>query len=86
MRRRNSFKLKPKRGNYVGRCLKTGKLQYASEAEAHLDAKRLRKMAGAKVRPYICPHCSLPGDLPAWHNGHDRPPHRRKQLVDKPLA
>ena len=82
MKGRNSRpKTRLRRGNFIGRCFKRGKLQYETEEEARLDAKRLRKFKGPKVRPYLCPYCNF------WHTGHWRPPGRRqpREAVDKGL-
>lgn len=54
------------------RCPKYDKKQYETEAEAHREAKIFRKKFGPRLRPYQCVYCHY------WHNGHDRPPHRRR--------
>lgn len=56
-----------------GRCPDQGKKQFDTEKEAHLEAKKFRKKFGPRLKQYECVYCHY------WHNGHDRPPHRRQQ-------
>lgn len=54
------------------RCPKYGKKQFETEKEAHADAKKFRKKFGPRLKQYLCRYCFY------WHNGHDRPPERRR--------
>lgn len=56
---------------YIGRCYRTHKRQYRTEADARAEAKQYRKRVGPRLKPYQCIYCHF------WHNGHDRPPARR---------
>ncbi len=58
---------------YVGRCPVTNKRQYKTEQDARAEAKQYRKRVGPRLTQYECIYC------PFWHNGHDRPPERRRQ-------
>ena len=74
---RTSFNSKYPKAQRIGQCRATGKVQYASEAEAHKDVRRVRKKYGSRLIPYFCKYCG------AWHNGHDRPNSRRSRLTPK---
>lgn len=60
----------------AGRCPKYNKRQYETEAIAHREAKRFRKRFGPRLKQYECVYCHF------WHNGHDRPPERRRPRTD----
>jgi len=51
-------------GRYETAC--KGKRRFATEDDAKIAAKELRKRVGARVKPYLCRHCQN------WHNGHIR--------------
>lgn len=53
------------------RCPVQKKLQYATEKEAQIARKRVRKKIGSKLVAYQCKYCKL------WHIGHSRKPEFR---------
>jgi hypothetical protein len=55
-----------------GRCKVTGKIRFATEEDARVAAKRIRKKFGSKLHQYQCQYCGT------FHNGHNRPTHKRR--------